>query len=239
MRTQLVRAVRKLLRLSSRIYESFRFGEISTISYAQEGEDMVLRRIFNTQVEGFYVDVGAHHPMRFSNTYNFYKMGWTGINVEPNPDSFKLFEEYRVKDINVNCGVAKENGTLNYYMFDESALNTFDDNVLNSRIQNSNCKHINTVDIKVVPLAEILSKLLPPNKKIDYLTIDVEGLDLEVLQSNDWVRFRPKWVLVEQLNLADIESLDFEIHHFMKSLNYVLFAKTYNTLFYKNVVVTK
>ena len=77
-----------------------------------------------------------------------------------------------------------------------------------------------------------------PYLKIDFLSIDVEGLDLEVLKSNDWLKFRPSWVLVEQLNLGDIENMDFEIHHYMKSLDYILFAKTFNTLFYKDKIVS-
>ena len=58
--------------------------------YSQEGEDMILRRIFEEK-NGFYVDVGAHHPRRFSNTYYFYKQGWTGISIEPNPQAAKAF----------------------------------------------------------------------------------------------------------------------------------------------------
>jgi hypothetical protein len=94
-----------------------------------------------------------------------------------------------------------------------------------------------TVRIVVAPLAEILKLNTPKDRKIDFLTVDVEGFDLEVLKSNDWVSYRPSWVLVEQLNLGDIESLNFEIHDYMKSLNYVLFAKTFNTLFYKDKAV--
>lgn len=204
-------------------------------SFSQEGEDMVLSRIFSDKNKGFYVDVGAHHPMRFSNTYNFYKQGWQGVNIEPNPDSFNLFRKYRPKDINVNCGVALEKGCLNYYMFDEPALNTFDSEVLKSRIEDTPYKHIKTVNIDVAPLAEVLRQYAPKNRKIDFLTVDVEGFDLEVLKSNDWITYRPSWVLAEQLNIESIESLDFELHKYMKSVGYVLFAKTFNTLFYKDV----
>jgi FkbM family methyltransferase len=239
MKILLTRVVKKIFSVFCRVYEVLRFGEMSSIAYAQEGEDMVLKRIFSNQVDGFYVDIGAHHPIRFSNTYNFYKRGWAGINIEPNPDSFRLFGKYRKRDINLNYGIAKVNGVLKYHMFDEPALNTFDAAVLKSRENNTNCKYIKSVDIKVVSLKEVLNDVMPPNKKIDFLTVDVEGLDLEVLQSNDWVKFRPRWVLVEQLNLADIESLDFEIHHYMKFLNYALFAKTYNTLFYKELLTSK
>ena len=234
MKNLLTRIIKKSLRIYSNLIDVLIFGEAFSLTYAQEGEDMVLKRIFNNQLNGFYVDVGAHHPMRFSNTYNFYKIGWHGINIEPNPDSYSLFKKHRSKDVNINCGVAKKNGSLEYYMFNESALNTFDGEVFNSRIQNTNFKHINTVSIEVVTLTDLLDMHLPRNQKIDYLTIDVEGLDLDVIKSNDWQKYRPSWVLVEQLNLSDIEDLDFETHHYMKSVGYVLFAKTYNTLFYKD-----
>lgn len=210
------------------------FGTYSTASYSQEGEDIVLKRIFNQKKIGFYVDVGAHHPIRFSNTYTFYQQGWTGINIEPNPDSFSMFKKYRAKDINVNCGVATEKGSFNYYMFDESALNTFDNEVLKSRIANTSYNHIKTLNVKVLPLTEVFRLYLPKDKKIDFLTVDVEGLDLQVLKSNDWVKYRPSWVLAEQLELDNIENLSFEIHVYMKSQNYILFAKTFNTLFYKD-----
>lgn len=204
-----------------------------SLSFSQEGEDMVLSRIFSDKRTGFYVDVGAHHPMRFSNTYSFYKRGWRGINIEPNPDSFNLFARHRSRDINLNYGIAREIGNLKYYMFNEPALNTFDGEIFKSRISNTPFKHTKTINIDVLPLADVLKQYIPDGLNIDFLSVDVEGLDLDVIKSNDWQKYRPSCVLVEQLNLKDIENLDFEIHHFMKSIGYVLFAKTFNTLFYQ------
>lgn len=227
----------QLLLTTIRNIRNFYFDGFAIKSYAQEGEDIVLKRIFSGQSTGFYVDVGAHHPMRFSNTYSFYKLGWSGINIEPNPNSFNLFTKYRSRDINLNYGIAKNKGNLEYYMFDEPALNTFDAEVLNNRKTNTHYKHTKTIHIDVMPLADMLQQHIPNGIKVDFLSIDVEGLDLEVLISNDWQRYRPNWVLVEQLNLKDIEHLDFETHHYMKSVGYVLFAKTFNTLFYKDLSV--
>ena len=79
-----------LIEIRNKLFDGFALK-----SYSQEGEDMVLSRIFSDKNKGFYVDVGAHHPIRFSNTYKFYKLGWHGINIEPNPDSFNLFTMYR------------------------------------------------------------------------------------------------------------------------------------------------
>ena len=227
----------QLLLTTIRNIRNFYFDGFAIKSYAQEGEDIVLKRIFSGQSTGFYVDVGAHHPMRFSNTYSFYKLGWSGINIEPNPNSFNLFTKYRSRDINLNYGIAKNKGNLEYYMFDEPALNTFDAEVLNNRKTNTHYKHTKTIHIDVMPLADMLKLHIPNDIKVDFLSIDVEGLDLEVLISNDWQKYRPNWVLVEQLNLKDIEHLDFETHHYMKSVGYVLFAKTFNTLFYKDLSV--
>lgn len=209
--------------------------DTANVYYSQEGEDILLKRLFiNDGYKGFYVDIGAHHPTRFSNTYAFYLKGWCGINVEPNPDTFKLFTKKRPNDINLNLGVAQKSSLLKYYMFDEPALNTFDEEMLESRLKKTSYKHIKTIKVEVTPLSKIFDSYILQNQQIDFLTIDVEGYDLDVLKSNDWLKYRPKWILVEELNLLDIESLDFPIHYYMKSLNYILFAKTFNTLYYKN-----
>ncbi|MDP8568088.1 FkbM family methyltransferase [Methylophilus aquaticus] len=203
-------------------------------SYSQEGEDILLQRLFSDQRYGFYVDVGAHHPVRFSNTFALYKKGWTGINIEPNPDMYSLFKKNRPRDINVNCGVDAINGTLEYYMFNEPALNTFDPDLVKSRLSNTTYFVNKTIQIEVHPLSELLEQFAPKNRKIDFLSVDVEGLDLNVLMSNNWAKFRPQYLLAEQLELESIENLDFPIHHYMKSVDYQAKFRTYNTIIYKD-----
>lgn len=193
---------------------------------------MILDRIFSNYSSGFYVDVGAHHPHRFSNTYKFYKKGWNGLNIEPNPDAHSLFSKHRNRDINLNIGISTEIGSLTYYMFDEPALNTFDPDMVKNRLADTPYRLLRETKIKVSTLKQVFDEFISTTT-INYMTIDVEGLDLEVLQSNDWHVYRPEWVLVEQLDLMSLENLDYEIHTFMKSVRYVLFAKTFNTLFYK------
>jgi len=206
----------------------------ATRSYSQEGEDMVLHRIFEDRDHGFYVDVGAHHPSRFSNTRFFYKRGWRGINIEPNPDAISLFTEERTRDINLHLGVSNAEGRLTYYKFDEPALNTFDPDIVNLRLADTSYKLLSTCKIKVDRLDQILSTYLPDETHIDFLSIDVEGLDLQVLTSNDWKRFRPGYVLVEALRTSLEEAIHSDVCKYMKEQNYVLFAKTYNTLFFKD-----
>jgi FkbM family methyltransferase len=206
--------------------------QYAMISYSQEGEDMILRRIFENQEIGFYVDVGAHHPRRFSNTYHFYRRGWSGINIEPNPDVLPAFISDRPRDINLSLGVSDTASTLTYYYFDESALNTFDENIVKSRLLNTRYRLVNTREVMVDRLDNILRKYLPAGAEIDYISVDVEGFDLEVLRSNDWILFRPKCVLAEVLNVTLEEAMKGDIVSFMNRQGYALVSRTYNTLIF-------
>lgn len=203
-------------------------------SYSQEGEDMILRRIFDGRSSGLYVDVGAHHPKRFSNTHNFYLNGWRGINIEPNPDARSIFSTVRKHDVNLQLGVSDVAGTLTYYLFDEPALNTFDEVVVKQRLSNTRYKVVSKASVPVMRLDHIFIQYLPKNVSIDFLTIDVEGFDYSVLKSNDWQRFRPKIVLVEELGRSLEEIMAGEIFTFMKENKYSLIAKTFNTLFFED-----
>jgi len=210
--------------------------EFAIKSYSQEGEDMILNRIFEGKHQGFYVDVGAHHPRRFSNTYFFYKLGWSGINVEPNPDVIRIFNMDRSRDVNLQCGVSECQGTLKYHYFDDPALNTFDEAVVKSRIETTHYKLVKTEEISLFRLDSLLKKYLPESKQIDFLSVDVEGFDLFVLKSNDWSLFRPTCVLVEVLNATLIEAINGEIAMFMRMQGYTVFARTYNTLIFRESV---
>ena len=203
-----------------------------TISFAQEGEDIILGRIFGSQSSGFYVDVGAHHPQRFSNTYLFYCRGWRGINIDAMPGSMASFNKIRCRDINVEIAVMRRRGALTYYQFNEPALNGFSKDLSDSRNGLNDYKILRTINIEGMPLSEILYEHIPLNTEIEFLSVDVEGLDLEVLESNDWSRFRPKVVLVEVLasSLASIQANP--VCKFMEHNSYQIYAKAVNTVFF-------
>lgn len=204
-------------------------------SYAQEGEDILLKRIFeyrNINNGGFYVDVGAHHPQRFSNTYFFYKRGWNGINIDATPFSMKLFNELRKRDINLEFAVSDKQETLTYYMFNEPALNSFDKELSLKRNLLEHYSILETKNINTITLENILDKYLPKNQDIDFLSIDVEGFDFQVLKSNNWEKYSPKVVLIEILS-KDIESMiGSEVYIYMKKLNYKYYAKSVHTHFF-------
>ena len=221
-----------LQRLLARVRASV-FDVYAVKSYSQEGEDLLLRRIFGDKECGFYVDVGAHHPNRFSNTHGFYQRGWHGINVEPNPDAMGEFRVQRSRDVNLQCGVGAEPGRITYYLFDEPALNTFDRSVVDSRVAATRYKLKGTIEVAIERLDHILEKYLPPNQSIDFFSIDTEGFDLQVLQSNDWRRYRPRCILVESLGSSLEDVMGGDIFRLLRSHGYELFAKTFNTLIFR------
>ena len=225
--------------LLKRIIHFFNWDPWINISYSQEGEDMVLERIFENKKKGFYVDVGAHHPKRFSNTHLFYKKGWRGINIDAMPGSMKLFNKLRSRDINLEIGISSKKDNLKYYIFNETALNTFSKKQAQKINTQRNSYYIDRiVNIDVNPLEKIIKKYAN-NKKIDFLNIDAEGLDLDILKSNDWSKYRPKIILVEILNNNLQEIQKNPVGRFMKKNNYILFAKQVNTFFFKDANISK
>ena len=213
-------------------------------SYSQEGEDRVLVSLLSkirggaNISDGFYVDVGAHHPYRYSNTCLFYKRGWRGINIDAMPGSMTSFRKQRPRDINVESGIGRQVGTSKFYVFNVPALNTFDQDLARARC-NDDWRITQIVDVPIAPLSEILKQHLPKERTIDFLTVDVEGFDLDVLQSNDWKHYRPSVVLVETLGRS-LEDLALDpVTGYMRSLGYVAYSKTVNTTFFVDGIFTQ
>lgn len=208
--------------------------EYHNISYSQDGEDIVIAELFKDKLEGFYVDVGAHHPQRFSNTYYFYLKGWSGINIDAMPGSMKIFDDLRSRDINLEIPISDKSEILTYYEFDEPALNSFSLPLSQERITTSNYKIVAETQLKTHTLAEVLDKYLPPKQTIDFLSIDVEGLDYQVVSSNNWDKYKPKVILVEDLELSSLKNINTsKVCLFLEERGYVLLAKTMRTLIFR------
>lgn len=205
--------------------------------YSQEGEDLVAARLLGEIANGFYVDIGAHHPIRHSNTYLFYRRGWRGLNVDATPGSMAEFRRMRPRDINVERLVALDPSPRHFYIFNEPALNTASGDLARKRpTESSQFRVANEVELHPCTLASLLNEFLPKGRAIDLMTVDVEGLDFEVLRSNDWDRYRPTLILVELLNteFADIES--HEITLFLRGRQYRPVAKLYNTVIFHQCI---
>lgn len=200
-------------------------------SYSQEGENLILKRIFENKKTVFFVDIGSHHPKRFSNTYIFYKAGWSGINIDAMPCSMKLFKKHRKHDINIEAVIADTQTEVSYFSFKESALNTINYKLGQERKQNNELLKVYKMQTKT--LAQILDEYIPPRTQIDFMTIDVEDADFEVLKSNNWEKYSPEFVLVEIRNSKLKDIFENKIYLFLKDSGYSFFAKTVNTIFFK------
>lgn len=205
------------------------------ITYSQNCEDIILDVLSNKN-KGVYVDIGAHHPIRFSNTFRLYLKGWNGINIDPLPNVMNVFNEYRPDDINLNIGVSNKCGTLTYYNFKEPAFNTLNAERAKNVLDNQCTELIEKVDVPVDTLSNILNKFLN-GRTIDVLTLDVENYELPVLQSNNWDIYRPRIIVMESLISKDenIENLFRDpAVNYLTERGYFIVSKFANAVFLKD-----
>jgi len=210
-----------------------------SFTFSQEGEDLLLEELFQDKAgaPGFYVDVGAHHPKRFSNTYCFYMRGWTGINIDATPGSMAAFREQRPKDINLELGIGADEAELTFFLFGEPALNTFDAERA-AFLESSTAFRI--ADRQSVPVRRLATVLAEHagDRAIDFLSVDTEGFDLAVVKSNDWEKFRPRIVLLEDLATDLLALAETDLCRFMLSQDYRPIVKLPRSVIYRDGRVT-
>lgn len=226
--TRPYRWLRRMLQKGDWSEEEFSYGRLH---FGMFGEDCVLLSLFAGQKAGFYIDVGAFHPICYSNTHQLSKLGWTGINIEPNPESFQLFPKLRPRDVNLNLAVSREGGHLDfvcdgmYSGFCNEEYSEFRDNFLKDSAA-ANAKP--RVRVEVRPLSQVVAEHVPQGRVVDLISVDCEGADLAVLQSADWAVFRPRVVLVEDHS----NSPDGEIEELMREQGYLHYCRIGLTRFF-------
>ncbi len=164
------------------------------ISYAQNFEDVLLNRVFADKEEGYYIDVGAQHPLYDSVTKAFYDRGWHGINIEPVKEYYELLAIERERDLNLNLALGNTESELDFFELEGTGLSTFD-RATAERLSQEEGYKINSYRVPVVKLSDILEQHL--NCQIDFLKIDVEGWEEQVVLGNDWSKFRPTVIVLE------------------------------------------
>lgn len=166
----------------------------SLISYAQNFEDVMLARVFADRTTGFYIDVGAADPVNLSVTKWFYDLGWSGLNIEPNKRLFERLAADRTRDINLNCGVGSTTSQMQFFEPEVGELSSFDPHVYETA-KNQGARGSMRM-VTVAPLTQLLDEHCS-GRAIDFLKIDVEGWESEVLRGLDLRRYRPIVVVVE------------------------------------------
>lgn len=197
-------------------------------SFSQKGEDLMIDKYFNHKKKGFYIDIGAFHPRRLNNTKLFYNRGWHGINIEPNPTRIKLFFQDRKKDINLNIGIGKKTKITQFYEFEPLAFSTFSQKEANTLIK-VGYKLKKKMKIQMQRLEEVMNRYVKSN--IDFMTVDTEGLDLEVLKSNDWKKYRPKFLCIETIDFIDLLTNDKDVTKRKETISRYLRGKGYKEHF--------
>jgi len=190
-------------------------------SYSNWGVDMLSDFFFREKREGVYVDVGCHHPFLNNNTYPLHKRGWVGINIDLDYSSIDSFNFFRKNDHNIQIAVSDSTGDADLYFFhNRAAKNTL------SKSSGEQSKKI--LIVQTDTLNNIIASTKFKDKRIDFLSIDVEGFEINVLKGFDFKKYKPSLVVLEFIdpNLKEFfyqkidNILDSELYKYMVNQEY-------------------
>ena len=204
---------------------------------SQFGEEKFILSFFDKEYKGKFLDIGCFHPTRHNNTYQMYKNGWHGINIDLNPLTIDLFNFARKKDININAAISdnEENKTL-YFLDELNTQNTLESNHLSFLKNHHNIKEeeISKQKIRTRRLDKILDSY--NFNDIDFMNIDVEGHELNILNSIDFFKYKIKFICIEMIDHNDhAKIINEKLNVILERKNYILKKKIdINFIFKKN-----
>lgn len=202
-------------------------------SYSAFGEDRLIDHVFRHRQGGFYVDVGCCWPVAFSNTYLLYRRGWRGLAIDADPEFAEPFARNRPGDVFVNAAIGPCRGRTRLRLFSDPSMNATDAGWAAAALANPHKRALGEIEVDCWPLGELIARHAPPGAAIDFMNIDCEGADLTALQSNDWDRFRPSVIAIEDSAL-DLERRDSTpIQGYLRERGYALWAKMHLTSIYQ------
>lgn len=196
--------------------------------YSQYGEDAVVEGLLERVQDGFFVDVGCFHPRKYNNTYHLYKRGWRGVNIDLDAVKIRGFRLARPRDTSIHCAISDDpptDGRITVYSF---GFYTLIQTLSPERAEEFSRKTRLQPAAQTVPcqtLQAVLDATPYRGRRIDYLSVDCEGHDLQVLRSLDWKMYRPRLVTIECEGDFRVV-MDSEITLFMRALGYELAAWT-------------
>ena len=204
----------------------------SKTSHAQFGEDIVADSIFWYLhiPKPLYLDIGAYDPKFLSNTYYFYKRGGSGVCVEPDPARRSAFRRLRRRDLCLSAGVgAADKEAVPFYVLSEPSLSTFDKDSAQQHETQGRAHVRAAISVPVYSINTLIEKYC--SRCPDFLSVDVEGLDMEILQAMDFTRFRPAVICVETIDFHT-QAKQTAVIKFLEIQGYRVQADTViNTLF--------
>lgn len=204
--------------------------QFGKLSFSQSGEDLIIDYIF--QLRGLsnpsYLDIGANHPFYLSNTALLYSKGCRGINVEADPSLIKKFHDFRKEDINLNIGVGTVDGQeLDFYIFNDPTLNTFSKTEAENYLETEKYYILETKKIKTYTLGYLI-KHYNNNISPDFISIDVEGFDFDIIKSIDFTSIKPKVICIEAYDYSSVGAGRYreELINYIVSNGYYEYADT-------------
>ena len=211
------------------------FGKHARLSYSQCGEDLIVASILDTLGirRPSYIDIGAHEAVYLSNTYLFYRRGSRGVCVEPNPELHRNIQVKRPRDVSLNMGVGVSTATeVPFYIMSSTTLSSFSKEAAERLASGGTEKIEKVISVPLITLDEIIRAYMPYGPH--FVSLDVEGVDLAILQSVDFSRYRPQVFCIETLTYTEdkTEEKIAPTIEFMLSQGYFSYADTYvNTIF--------
>jgi len=181
-------------------------------SYSGGAQDLIINYFFKNKKKGIYIDVGCYHPYNGNNTKLLYDKGWSGINIDLDFHTIDFFNFVRKRDENINIAISDKEGVKDLYFFhNRSAINSL------SEIRKEEAKEVRKIQTKTLNSVFENSKF--KNEKINLLSIDVEGHEIEVLKSFDLAKYIPEMVVIEFLERDIIDNLEFHNQNINEILN--------------------
>jgi FkbM family methyltransferase len=219
----MLKKIKKKIHILQNIYLKNKYL-IKKKSYAMDGEDIAIDRYIKKKEKGFYVDIGAHHPIHRNNTQLLYNRGWGGINIDVNQFSIDLFNFLRPKDLNLLTAISDQEGEITfYYQKKFSQLNTTDKNIAHENFNGIFKERL----VKCQTVQRILDKSKYKGVQIDFLNIDVEGAEMKVLKTLKFEIYNPSIICNEILGYRElnpkereIKIKDDEIYKYLVGKNY-------------------
>lgn len=185
--------------------------------YSQFGEDIAINRFFSNQKKGFFVDVGCFHPIKYNNTWQLYKKGWRGINIDIDSIKIDVFNIRRPEDTNISCAVSDMDEEIDYYSDGKYSLTT----TVDKDFSDARGGYVKKRTISR-SLNSILDNSIYSASIIDFLSIDAEGNDLNVLKSLDFNTYTPRLVAVECPCSILTDVIKSEVYNFLSNLGYCM-----------------
>ena len=203
------------------LFWNIKAGLFTKNFFGQTAEDAILQLLLKEK-KGFYLDIGAGNPIKGSNTYVFYKRGWSGVAIDPIDSNRILFKVIRPRDQFVKKIVSNTSTSLNFWEFVPNEYSTTDPSMANVVISRELGVLKSHRQVESVPISDLKLVFSPYSPSL--LSIDIEGADLDALMSNNWETFLPRVIAIEEFDYT--YGVETTIGEFLGGLGYKRFAWT-------------